>query len=35
MWLHLVSGRVRAGHTFDPLSAAEEREFSEGPGPVE
>ncbi|MGA0962072.1 MAG: histidine phosphatase family protein [Ilumatobacteraceae bacterium] len=35
MWLHLVNGRVRAGHTFDPLSAAEEREFSEGPGPVE
>ena len=35
MWLHLVNGRVRAGHTFDPLSAAEIQEFAEGPGPVE
>jgi broad specificity phosphatase PhoE len=35
MWLHLVNDRVRAGHLFDPLSAAEVGEFSEGPGPVE
>lgn len=35
MWLHLVNDRVRAGHTFDPLSAAQVPEFSEGPGPVE
>ncbi len=34
LWLHLVSGRVRPGHDFDPLSAAEVREFSEGPGQV-
>lgn len=35
MWLHLVNDRVRAGHTFDPLSEPELGEFSEGPGPVE
>jgi broad specificity phosphatase PhoE len=34
LWLHLVSGHVRPGHDFDPLSAAEVREFSEGPGQV-
>ena len=34
LWLHLVRGRVRPGHDFDPLSAAEVREFSEGPGQV-
>ena len=34
LWLHLVSGHVRPGHDFDPLGAAQVREFSEGPSQV-